>query len=476
MTHKPWMKRGSVFASIALLLVLISGVLPGTAEPSLAAPTLTFIANADARVLEAHPGTNYGTAADLIVARASNADAESYLRFTVGGISGTVQNASLRLYDERDPSSNGPVVYRSGSTWSETGITWSNRPARISGVIANKGRIQRRAWVEYNVTSVVTGNGTYSFVLAADSSDGVKFSSREGGTPPQLVLTLASSTPTPTSTPSRMPSPAPTGVIKVTPTLAGDPVLVGAGDISSCTQSNDEATAKLLDGIPGTVFTVGDNVYPDGTYSQFVNCYGPTWGRHRLRTKPAPGNHDYHTPGAAGYFQYFNNPAPYYAYSLGGWRIYSLNSEINLSAAGPQATWLKNDLAAHPSLCALAYWHKPRWSSGSVHGSDPDLQALWQILYSAGAELVISGHDHIYERFAEMNAAGSPASPGLREITAGTGGAGLYGFGTILPASRAHNGSTFGVLKLTLHPGSYDWKFVPVAGKTFTDSGTTRCH
>jgi hypothetical protein len=251
---------------------------------------------------------------------------------------------------------------------------------------------------------------------------------------------------------------------------------VGAGDISSCTQSNDEATAKLLDNIPGTVFTVGDNVYPDGTYSQFVNCYGPTWGRHKDRTKPIPGNHDYHTSGAAGYFQYFNNPTAYYAYTLGTWRIYALNSEIDLSATGPQAAWLKNDLAVHPSLCVLAYWHKPRWSSGSVHGNDPDLQALWQILYDAKAELVISGHDHIYERFAEMNASGSPASPGLREIIAGTGGASLYGFGAILPASQVHSNSSFGVLKLTLHATSYDWNFVPVAGKTFTDSGSTKCH
>lgn len=467
MAGKPPLWRGtSLYASIIVVLSLIGGILPATNEPILAAPTLTFIAEADARVVEAHPGTNYGTAADLIVAGARQSDVESYLRFTVSGIGGAVQEAKLRVYDTRDPSANGPAVYRTGNTWTENGITWRNRPARTSGVIANKGGIKRRTWVEYKVTPVVTGNGTYSFVLAADSSDSVKFSSREGSNPPQLVLTLSISMPSPTVIPSRTPTPSP----------SGDPVLVGAGDISSCTQSNDEATAKLLDSIRGTVFTVGDNVYPDGSSSQFANCYGPTWGRHRNRTKPVPGNHDYHTAGAAGYIQYFNNPPAYYAYNLGTWRIYALNSEINVSATSSQATWLKNDLAAHPSLCALAYWHKPRWSSGWNHGSDPGLQALWQTLYNAKAELVINGHDHIYERFAEMNASGSPVSPGLREIIAGTGGASLYAFGTILPASQVHNNSTFGVLKLTLHAASYDWEFVPAAGKTFTDRGSAKCH
>jgi hypothetical protein len=286
--------------------------------------------------------------------------------------------------------------------------------------------------------------------------------------------TAFGSTPSPVKTSTAATTATKTAVN--TPAPSGDPVLVGAGDISSCSQNNDEATAKLLDNIPGTVFTAGDNAYPDGTYDQYVNCYGPTWGRHKSRTQPAPGNHDYHTSNAAGYFQYFNNPPAYYAYNLGSWRIYALNSEIDVSASGSQGTWLQNDLAAHPSQCVLAYWHKPRWSSSSVHGSISSVQPLWQILYNAKAELVINGHDHDYERFAEMNASGSAVSPGLREIVAGTGGESHYSFATILSASQVHNSSTFGVLKLTLHSTSYDWKFVPIAGQSFTDSGTTNCH
>jgi hypothetical protein len=260
------------------------------------------------------------------------------------------------------------------------------------------------------------------------------------------------------------------------PASAASVVLVGAGDISTCSNNNDEATAKLLDGISGTVFTTGDNVYSSGTYTQYTSCYHPTWGRHKSRTKPVPGNHDYSTSGAAGYFKYFSNVPAYYAYNLGDWRIYALNSEVDVSSTSAQVKWLKNDLAANPKRCVLAYWHKPRWSSGSEHGSSSKYQTLWKTLSDAGAEIVLNGHEHNYERFKEMNASGSASSPGLREIVVGTGGASHYGFSTSLSTSQVRNSSTYGVLKLTLNSTSYSWKFVPVAGKTFTDSGTTNCH
>jgi hypothetical protein len=256
---------------------------------------------------------------------------------------------------------------------------------------------------------------------------------------------------------------------------AASAVMVGAGDISTCSNNNDEATAKLLDHIRGTVFTTGDNVYPDGTYTQFFNCYRPTWGRHRYRTKPSPGNHEYHMAGGAGYYQYFTSTPAYYAYNVGDWRIYSLNSEINVSATGPEARWLQRDLAVNPKRCVMAYWHSPRWSSGSHHGSDSTMQVLWQILYDAGAELVVSGHEHNYERFTQMNASGTAVSSGMRQFVVGTGGAELYRFGSIKPTSEVRNASTYGVLKLTLNATSYSWNFVPVAGRTFTDSGTTNC-
>ncbi len=251
-------------------------------------------------------------------------------------------------------------------------------------------------------------------------------------------------------------------------------VLVGAGDIATCTNNDDEATAKLLDNLPGTVFVAGDEAYPSGSAVDFQNCYNPTWGRHKSRTLPVPGNHEYNTSDASAYFSYFNNIPAYYAYDLGSWRIYALNSETDISATSAEVQWLKADLAANPRQCVLAYWHEPRYSSGK-HGNNAKVQALWSTLYNAGAELVLNGHDHDYERFTQMNASGNPAKKGMREIVVGTGGAGLYKFARHLSTSQVRNSSTHGVLELTLNPTGYSWQFIPVAGKTFTDSGTTSC-
>jgi hypothetical protein len=261
---------------------------------------------------------------------------------------------------------------------------------------------------------------------------------------------------------------------------SGDPVFVGAGDIANCSRTQDESTAQLLDSIAGTVFTLGDNVYPDGTSTQFTDCYGPTWGRHKNRTRPSAGNHDYHVAGAAGYFNYFGAAAGdptkgYYSYNLGTWHIIALNSEITHSAGSTQEQWLRADLAANPSMCTLAYWHKPRFSSG-MHGNISSVQTFWQALYDYGADVVLSSHDHTYERFAPQNPNGqADSNRGIREFVVGTGGAGLYSFPTIQPNSQVRNNSTYGVLRLTLHATSYDWQFVPFAGQTFTDSGSANC-
>jgi hypothetical protein len=266
-----------------------------------------------------------------------------------------------------------------------------------------------------------------------------------------------------------------------------DPVLVGAGDIASCSNTGDSATATLLDTIAGTVFTLGDNVYPNGAATEFTNCYHPTWGRHKGRTRPAPGNHDYQTSGAAGYYTYFgaaaspldtncqSNCKGYYAYDLGAWHIIVLNSEISVGAGSAQEQWLRQDLAAHANVCTLAYWHKPRFSSGE-HGNTSSMQALWQALYDYRADVVLSGHDHTYERFAPQTPGGQ-ADPqrGIRQFVVGTGGASLYNFPTVQPNSEVRNNSARGVLKLTLHAQSYDWEFVPVSGQTFRDTGSSAC-
>jgi hypothetical protein len=256
--------------------------------------------------------------------------------------------------------------------------------------------------------------------------------------------------------------------------------LVGAGDISTCSNNGDEATAKLIDGIAGTVFTAGDNAYESGSASEYANCYNPTWGRFKSRTNPSPGNHEYNTSGATGYYGYFGAAAGdptkgYYSYNLGSWHIIVLNSEISTASGSVQEKWLRQDLVANPTTCTLAYWHKPRFSSGSSHGSNSGMQPLWQALYDFHADVIVNGHEHNYERFAPQSPSGVADVNGLREYVAGMGGRSHYGFGTILANSVARNSDTYGVLKFTLHSNSYDWQFVPEAGKTYADSGTSLC-
>jgi acid phosphatase type 7 len=280
----------------------------------------------------------------------------------------------------------------------------------------------------------------------------------------------------------------PLGVSGGSAPSTSDPVLVGAGDIASCDDlSGAVATAKLLDKIPGTVFALGDLAYPDGTDDQFTKCYGPTWGRHKNRTRPAPGNHEYHSDGASGYARYFGIPPAeaskgYYSYDLGAWHIVVLNSEC-LQAGGcdqgsPQEKWLKQDLAAHPATCTLAYWHRPLFSSGAGHGNAPEVKQFWDDLYEANADVVLGGHDHDYERFAPQDPAGERDSlRGIREFVVGTGGKNTHrSFSIPRPNSEIRQADAYGVLKLTLHPTSYEWAFVAQEGKTFTDSGTATCH
>jgi acid phosphatase type 7 len=264
-------------------------------------------------------------------------------------------------------------------------------------------------------------------------------------------------------------------------------VLVGAGDIANCdmnANSGAMATARLLDRIPGTVFTVGDHAYPSGTGKQLRDCYEPSWGRHKARTRPAPGNHDYLTDRARPYFDYFAGAAGperlgYYSYTLGDWHIISLNSVIDADRRSPQVEWLRKDLSENRTACTLAYWHSPVFSSGP-HGSEAQITTrmleVWRVLYEFGADVVINGHDHIYERFAPQNPKGE-ADPkkGIREFIVGTGGGGLYEFKKIRPNSEVRSNRSYGVLKLTLGSVDYSWEFVPGAGEQFQDTGTSAC-
>jgi chitodextrinase len=258
---------------------------------------------------------------------------------------------------------------------------------------------------------------------------------------------------------------------------SSDPVIVAAGDI--CGSPTDcSPTADLIGTInPTAVLTLGDHAYTTGSAADFTANYDPNWGRYKAITKPAPGNHEYdYGNELTGYFAYFNNPPEYYSYDIGNWHVISLNGEISASAGSAQETWLRSDLAAHSNMCTLAYWHEPRWSSG-YHGSSSYFGAFWTDLYNSGADVVLNGHDHDYERFAPQSPSASlDTAHGIREFVVGTGGDSHYTFSTIAANSEVRDSTSFGVLKLTLHPGGYDWHFVPVPGSSFTDSGTTSCH
>jgi hypothetical protein len=266
--------------------------------------------------------------------------------------------------------------------------------------------------------------------------------------------------------------------------------LIGAGDIAVCgTNQNDSATAALVKAAldadtTAWAFTAGDNVYPNGSSNYYTSCYAPTWGQFKQRTRPVPGNHDfYDNPNGEGYFGYFGLLAGpkdrgWYRYDLGTWRIYALTSECaqGTTCFTRQYNWLKSDLDAYPHQCALAIWHQPRFSDGP-HGSSTRMDPVWKLLYAHGAEFVISGHDHDYERFAMMNGTGQKdPTKGMRQFVVGTGGAGLYSFKTTLATSQVRNSATHGVLRLVLKAASYEWHFMPIAGETFSDAGSNNCH
>jgi len=278
-------------------------------------------------------------------------------------------------------------------------------------------------------------------------------------------------------------SPTAPGALPLPPRPDEVATLVGAGDIGVCGSDAPMATGRLLDHLPGTIFAAGDLAYEEGTAEQFQKCYEPAWGRHKARTRPAPGNHEYSSPDAAPYFAYFGASAGppglgYYSYTSGNWQIYSLNSNIGGSQAAAELQWLRSEAASQPSLCSLAYFHHPRFSSGP-HGlmaPVPVVRDLWADLYNMGVDIVISGHEHFYERFAPQTA-DSVSDPdyGIRQFVVGTGG------GPLAPALRRVANSevlltTFGVLKLTLEPQSYQWEFLSAESGAVLDSGTGTCH
>jgi hypothetical protein len=294
-----------------------------------------------------------------------------------------------------------------------------------------------------------------------------------------VVSPSASATTSPSGSASAVPSPTPPSA------SSDDPILAGAGDIAVCGQDGDEATAALLEGIAGTVFTAGDNTYPAGTERTYRECFGASWGRMLERIRPAPGNHDWQTDTLDAYRAYFGTAAvndagdSWYAYELGTWQVIVLDSECDrvdgCAADSRQGRWLAETLAESAARCTLAIWHRPRFSSG-YHGNDADVQPFWDALYGAGADVIVNGHDHDYERFAPMAPDGrEDRDRGLRQFVVGTGGAELRDFATVQPNSELRLAVSHGILAFTLRAGAYDWRWIPTDGEV-ADRGTTSCH
>lgn len=308
-----------------------------------------------------------------------------------------------------------------------------------------------------------------------------------GADDPQGAATTTTAPPSTTSTPAP-PTTAPATTTTTAAAPPAEPVtLLAAGDIASCESDGDEATAALLDRLAGTIAPLGDLAYDRGSRDEYARCFAPSWGRHTARMRPAPGNHDYGTGDAAAYFEHFGPAAGepgegWYAYDLGSWRVIALNSvcwEVDGCGAGsPQDAWLRAELARHADRrCTLAYFHHAPFSSGRLHGGEPTARPLVDALYDGGVDVVLTGHEHHYERLGRLDPSGGlDAERGIRHFVVGTGGNRLYPFDEPHPSSEARFGDGYGVLRLELGDGEYAWEFVGVPGVEFADAGAERCH
>jgi len=487
------------------------------------------------------------------------------LKFTVSGVGmRPVLSAKLRIYCIDSSPFGGEFHRVADTTWSEGAVNWNNAPAADTGSFASLGKVTASTWYEINVTSLITGDGTFSFKALSTSTDGAYYSSKEGaaGFAPQLVITTSILTPTstaivadtstsivtatptsdpatptdtfvstatstytpsvdptstdtlipsntPTDTPTSSPSAMPTFTPAFTPTntslptdsptpppSGSDPSIMAAGDIICNTLTTNSSGCQqmavsqiVVDQQPAAALILGDLCHTPSV-NCFDNYFNPSWGRLFSIAHPTTGNHDYLVSGAVYYFDYWNGignsagPAGnrsqgYYSFDIGAWHLIALNSQCGdaggCSSGSPQYLWLQQDLQDHPNLCTLAYYHIPVFSSGGR--AETNMRQIYTLLYNNNVDVVLDGHDHIYERFAPQDPNGL-ADPlrGIREFIAGTGGANHTSIAAIQPNSEVRNTDTFGALKLTLHPDGYDWQFMPIPGKTFTDAGTALCH
>ena len=464
----------------------VSATTPGVPAPAsfdltntvATAPTAVDVA--DAYVRSDVPAGNFGS--DTILIGRTSPQIDSYIKFDVTGLSGAPGKATLRLWMETTGTTSYRVYQVVDTSWTESGITFNNRPA-FGFLLGSNAPTTAGTWMDLEVTGAVDGNGLVSFGLASGSTAGKNFGSKEDAAhAPQLLL-------------------------EPQPPASGDPVVGAVGDIA-CDPADPNwnnnlgqngfchhmATSDLALALnPLWMLTLGDHQYNGGTASQFAASYDPTWGRLKAITRPVLGNHEFGTSGASGYFNYFGDAATplqpgcrsncdaWYSFDVGAWHIVALNTECdrnsgNCNAGSAQETWLRSDLQSHQNACTLVYTHHPRWSSNSF--AEPGIDALVQTMYDNNVDLMLVGHSHTYERFAPQNPQGArDDARGITEIVNGNGGRDFSGFSTPSANSLARNNNTYGILKLTLHATSADFRFLPdQTSGLFVDTGTVNCH
>ena len=441
-----------------------------TTRPS-SGSTTTLAPVADAYVDSSTPTTNYGTNAQLIVD--ASPVRETFLRFSLSALSGTVQDARLRLHvadvTNAESPNGGTVAVVSNNSWTENGLTYNNRPTSWGATVASVGAVSRNTWVEIPVTSAVTTGGQLTLGLRSTNDDGAFYDSRQtAATAPQLIVTTGSA-----------PPPATVRIAAV-----GDQACT-TGSAVTASQCRQLAVSNLVANDPSIqlLLSLGDLAYENGSAADFQNAYGPSYGRFKAKTKPTVGNHEYGTSGASGYFNYFGsvagNPAQgWYSYDIGSaWHVVTLNSNcgpVSCTANGAQVQWLRADLAANTKPCVLTTFHHPRFASGDGVGNDPEMGPFWDALQQYGTDISLNGHVHNYERFAPQLPNATASANGIREFIVGTGGRSLFGF--VPPvANSVVRLSVFGLLKLDLGAGTYSWQFVDESGAV-RDSGTGTCH
>jgi hypothetical protein len=435
---------------------------PPTPAPAIQMPNagiqpLTFAVTpvADARTKADEPSKWLGD--DDMLRIDGDPEKRAYLRFELPDIDGEITRLTLQLFAITDVE-QGFDVYQVGSDWTEGTLTFENAPA-LGERLAIAPTAAADSWLEIDLTALA-GERVINIGLATENESSMGFVSREGGAfAPQLFVEATVAT--------------------------NEVVLLAVGDIATCKRDGDERTSALVGKNAGMVALLGDIVYEKATFDEFAECYHPSWGQHTSRTIPAVGNHEYETRNAVPYYDYFGARAGepdkgYFSLNYGDWHIVVLNT--NCSRVGgcdvdsPQYKWLEADLAAHPTNCTIGIWHHPRYSSGT-HGSFESTDDFWDLLYENGAEMVLVGHDHIYERFDLLDDTDNVDEEyGIQQFVVGLGGKSRRPIEDIQANSLLRYRETYGVLKLTLRPDEYDWEFLSVEADLVVDAGTLPCH